>query len=172
MDTSNKLIGVSVAGLEPEFQPVVNHLLPQIISHKQDAHDLHLQLLQDMTNRLVAFLPQLEADLSSFSDAPELNLRFLAMLAGPFYPILHIVNERETSRLAGNISDSEASKNSQSSSALTVSSNFEGHISKKSAKMEKRNGKSKHFPSEHKGELIIRSKLSLVPLPPYASHEA
>ncbi|GMP42149.1 hypothetical protein CsSME_00011983 [Camellia sinensis var. sinensis] len=120
-----QLIGVSVAGLEPEFQPVVNHLLPQIISHKQDAHDLHLQLLQDMTNRLVAFLPQLEADLSSFSDAPELNLRFLAMLAGPFYPILHIVNERETSRLAGNISDSEASKNSQSSSALTVSSNFE-----------------------------------------------
>ncbi|CAL5380807.1 unnamed protein product [Camellia sinensis] len=129
-----QLIGVSVAGLEPEFQPVVNHLLPQIISHKQDAHDLHLQLLQDMTNRLVAFLPQLEADLSSFSDAPELNLRFLAMLAGPFNPILHIVNESvhgemlevpETSRLAGNISDSEASKNSQSSSALTVSSNFE-----------------------------------------------
>ncbi|KAI8545646.1 hypothetical protein RHMOL_Rhmol07G0055900 [Rhododendron molle] len=120
-----QLIGVSVSGLEPEFQPVVNHLLPQIISHKQDAHDLYLQLLQDVTNRLVAFLPQLEADLSSFSDDPELNLRFLAMLAGPFYPILYIVNERETSRLAGNTLDSEAPKNSQPSSALTVSSNFE-----------------------------------------------
>ncbi|KAG5538928.1 hypothetical protein RHGRI_019470 [Rhododendron griersonianum] len=120
-----KLIGVPVSGLEPEFQPVVNHLLPQIISHKQDAHDLYLQLLQDVTNRLVAFLPQLEADLSSFSDDPELNLRFLAMLAGPFYPILHIVNERETARLAGNTLDSEAPKNSQPSSALTVSSNFE-----------------------------------------------
>ncbi|XP_058225121.1 uncharacterized protein LOC131334217 isoform X2 [Rhododendron vialii] len=120
-----QLIGVSVSGLEPEFQPVVNHLLPQIISHKQDAHDLYLQLLQDITNRLVAFLPQLEADLSSFSDDPELNLRFLAMLAGPFYPILHIVNERETARLAGNTLDSEAPKNSQPSSALTVSSNFE-----------------------------------------------
>lgn len=39
-----QLIGVSVAGLEPEFQPVVNHLLPSIISHKQDAHDMHLQV--------------------------------------------------------------------------------------------------------------------------------
>lgn len=35
-----------------------------------------------------------QGDLTSFSDAPEPNLRFLAMLAGPFYPILHIVNER------------------------------------------------------------------------------
>ena len=39
-----QLIGVSVVGLEPEFQPVVNHLLPHIISHKQDAHDMHLQV--------------------------------------------------------------------------------------------------------------------------------
>lgn len=120
-----QLIGVSVAGLEPEFQPVVNHLLPQILSHKQDAHDMHLQLLQDMASRLTVFLPQLEADLSNFLDAAESNLRFLAMLAGPFYPILQLVNERETSRSSGNIFDSEASKNSQSLSALTVSSNFE-----------------------------------------------
>lgn len=35
-----------------------------------------------------------QGDLASFSDAPEPNIRFLAMLAGPFYPILHIVNER------------------------------------------------------------------------------
>ena len=35
-----------------------------------------------------------QGDLASFSDAPEPNIRFIAMLAGPFYPILHIVNER------------------------------------------------------------------------------
>lgn len=35
-----------------------------------------------------------QTDLVGFSDAPDLNLRFLAMLAGPFYPILHLVNER------------------------------------------------------------------------------
>ncbi|KAK9273545.1 hypothetical protein L1049_018355 [Liquidambar formosana] len=116
-----QLIGVSVTGLELEFQPVVNHLLPHIISHKQDTHDTHLQLLQDMTSRLLVFLPQLEADLSSFSDSAETNIRFLAMLSGPFYPILHVVNERSL----GNISDPEASKNSQQSAALTVSSNFE-----------------------------------------------
>ncbi|XP_048331486.2 uncharacterized protein LOC107428748 isoform X1 [Ziziphus jujuba] len=120
-----QLIGVSVIGLEPEFQPVVNHLLPHIITHKQDVHDMHLQLLKDLTNRLTVFIPQLEADLSSFSDAVEPNLRFLAMLAGPFYPILHVVYERATTKSSGNILDSEVSKNCQQSSALTVSSNFE-----------------------------------------------
>lgn len=35
-----------------------------------------------------------QADLTSFLDAPEQNLSFLAMLVGPLYPILHIVNER------------------------------------------------------------------------------
>lgn len=39
-----QLIGISVTGLEPEFQPVVNHLLPHIMSHKQDAHDMYLQV--------------------------------------------------------------------------------------------------------------------------------
>ncbi|CAI9262315.1 unnamed protein product [Lactuca saligna] len=121
-----QLIGVPVTGLEPEFQPVINHLLPQIISHKQDTDDIHLQLLQDMTNRLVTFLPQLEADLNSFPEAQESTLRFLAMLAGPFYPILHVLNERETAKSAGNNTlDTEASKNSLPSPALTVSSNFE-----------------------------------------------
>ncbi|KAJ9563540.1 hypothetical protein OSB04_008700 [Centaurea solstitialis] len=120
-----QLIGVPVPGLEPEFQPVINHLLPHIISHKQDVEDIHLQLLQELTNRLVTFLPQLETDLNSFPDAPEPTLRFLAMLAGPFYPILHILNERETSKSAGNALDIEASKNSLPSPALTVSSNFE-----------------------------------------------
>ncbi|CAK7341719.1 unnamed protein product [Dovyalis caffra] len=97
-----QLIGVPVASLEPEFLPVVNHLLPNITSHKQDAHDMHLQLLQDITNRLHVFLPQLETDLTSFLDAPEQNLRFLAMLAGPLYPILHIVNERIVACAFGN----------------------------------------------------------------------
>lgn len=120
-----QLIGVSVSGLEPEFQPVVNHLLPHITSHKQDAHDTHLQLLKDVTNRLHMFLPQLEAELGSFSDAAEHNLRFLAMLTGPFYPILYVVNERATTKSSGSVPDSEVSKNSPPSSALTVSSNFE-----------------------------------------------
>lgn len=39
-----QLIGVSVPGLEAEFQPVANYLLPYIISHKQDAVDTHLQV--------------------------------------------------------------------------------------------------------------------------------
>ncbi|XP_042502913.1 uncharacterized protein LOC122080099 isoform X2 [Macadamia integrifolia] len=119
-----QLIGVSVIGLEPEFQPVVSHLLPHIISHKQDANNMHLQLLQDVTKRLNTFLPQLESEFASFPEAAETNLRFLAMLSGPFYPILHIVNERETVRASGNISDSDTLKNSQAST-LTVSSNFE-----------------------------------------------
>ncbi|PWA53887.1 Armadillo-type fold [Artemisia annua] len=120
-----QLIGVPVTGLEPEFQPVINHLLPHITSHKQDAEDIHLQLLQDLAGRLVTFLPHLEADLNSFADASEPTLRFLAMLAGPFYPILHILNERENAKSAGNVLDSEASKNSLSTPVLTVSSNFE-----------------------------------------------
>ncbi|KAL5560831.1 hypothetical protein UlMin_037042 [Ulmus minor] len=120
-----QLIGVSVTGLEPEFQPVVNHLLPHIISHKQDSNEVHLQLLKDMTSRLHVFLPQLESDLNSFSVAAESTLRFLAMLAGPFFPILYVVNERAITKSSGIISDSEVSKNTQPSSALTVSSNFE-----------------------------------------------
>ncbi|XP_068470862.1 uncharacterized protein [Phaseolus vulgaris] len=120
-----QLIGVSAAGLEAEFQPVANYLLPHILSHKQDPHDIHLQLLQDVTSRLLVFLPQLETDLSSFPDNPESNLRFLAMLAGPLYPILHVVNERTTSKPPGNITELDVSKSSQLSPILTVSSNFE-----------------------------------------------
>lgn len=120
-----QLIGVPVTGLEPEFQPVVNHLLPQIISQKQDAHDMHLRLLQDMVGRLVTFLPQIEVDLNSFSEAAEPTLRFLAMLSGPFYPILRMVNERETAKISGNLPDSEPFKNGLLPMAFTVSSNFE-----------------------------------------------
>ncbi|PIN21717.1 hypothetical protein CDL12_05591 [Handroanthus impetiginosus] len=120
-----QLIGIPVPGLELEFQPVANHLLPHIISHKQDAVDMHLQLLQDVASRLARFLPHLEADLNSFAEAAEPTMRFLAMLAGPFYPILQIASERETARSAPNILDHEASKTNPSSTALMVSSNFE-----------------------------------------------
>ncbi|XP_073037920.1 uncharacterized protein [Primulina eburnea] len=120
-----QLIGVPVIGLEPEFQPVANYLLPSIISHKQDAGDMHLQLLQDITSRLAKFLPYFEADLNSFSEGAEPAIRFLAMLSGPFYPILQIANEREAARMAVNVSDYEASKINLPSTSLMVSSNFE-----------------------------------------------
>ncbi|MCL7047247.1 hypothetical protein MKW94_012626 [Papaver nudicaule] len=119
-----QLIGVSVTGLEPEFQPVVNYLLPHIISHKQEAENPYLQLLQDITNRLLSFLPQLEAELANFTEAAESNMRFFAMLAGPFYPILYVINEREATRSSCNFLDSDASKNTLPPT-LTVSSNFE-----------------------------------------------
>lgn len=35
-----------------------------------------------------------QADLNSFAEAAEPTMRFLAMLAGPFYPILQILSER------------------------------------------------------------------------------
>ncbi|KAL3615528.1 hypothetical protein CASFOL_041189 [Castilleja foliolosa] len=97
------LIGIPVPGLEPEFHPVVNHLL-----------------LLNVTSRLGRFLPHLETDLNSFSEAAEPTMRFLAMLSGPLYPFLHIVSERETAQLAFDISDYEASKTS-----LMVCSNIE-----------------------------------------------
>ncbi|XP_020872334.1 uncharacterized protein LOC9306524 isoform X1 [Arabidopsis lyrata subsp. lyrata] len=107
-----QLIGISVPGLEPEFQPVVDHLLPHILLHKLDAHDMYLKFLQDMTRRLHTFLPQLEADLSSFQDDVDFNLHFLAMLTGPFFPILQFLSEREIARTSSTI-------------VVTVSSNFE-----------------------------------------------
>ncbi|KAG9452896.1 hypothetical protein H6P81_005800 [Aristolochia fimbriata] len=118
-----QLIGVSVVGLEPEFQPIVSHLLPNIISNKQDVHDMHLQLLQDMTIRLLPFLSHLEADLANFSEAAESSLRYFAMLVGPFYPILSLLNEREHAKAFGG-PDVDALRHNQPST-LTVSSNFE-----------------------------------------------
>ncbi|XP_031114054.1 uncharacterized protein LOC116017589 isoform X1 [Ipomoea triloba] len=130
-----QLIGISVTGLEPEFQPAVDYLLPHIVSHRQDTSDLHLQLLQDITTRLAPFLPQLEADLNGFSEAAEPGIRFLAMLVGQFYPILHLVKEREATRLAGNTSESETSRNNQMPTALTVSSNFEPRRSRNASSL-------------------------------------
>ncbi|CAI0395182.1 unnamed protein product [Linum tenue] len=123
-----QLIGVSVAGLEPEFQPVVNHLLPNIVAHKQDAHDMHLQVIHTIMSTFVAsvlFFFLMQTDLNSFAEGPEQNLHFLAMLVGPFYPILQVLNEREAARSLGNVSESEVIKQTQPSSLLTVSSNFE-----------------------------------------------
>ncbi|WMV10980.1 hypothetical protein MTR67_004365 [Solanum verrucosum] len=42
----------------------------------------------------------MQADLNSFSDAAEYATRFLAMLAGPLYPILQIVKERLVSLIS------------------------------------------------------------------------
>lgn len=36
----------------------------------------------------------MQAELNTFSEAADPTLRFLAMLSGPFYPILRIANER------------------------------------------------------------------------------
>lgn len=44
MNSALQLIGVPVIGLEPEFQPVISHLLPQIVTHRHDIHDMHLQV--------------------------------------------------------------------------------------------------------------------------------
>ncbi|KAH9298581.1 hypothetical protein KI387_030263, partial [Taxus chinensis] len=118
-----QLIGVPVPGLEQEFQPVIDYLLPHIILHKQDTHDIYLQLLQDITCRLSPFLPQLESELSNFTEAVESNIRFLAMLSGPFYPILCIVGERESTKVAGAMLDLDPSRGNQG--ILTVSSNFQ-----------------------------------------------
>lgn len=48
---------------------------------------------------IIIYFNEFQGELNSFSDAPEPNIRFLAMLAGPFYPILYIVNERYVKRL-------------------------------------------------------------------------
>ncbi|XP_020411719.1 uncharacterized protein LOC109946987 [Prunus persica] len=105
-----QLIGVSVTGLEPEFQPVVNHLLPSIISHKQDALDLHLQLLKDMTSWLLVFLPQLECRQTLTASWMLLNLIYVFLLCLPvlFIPY-NLGNERTAAKSLGNISDSEVS---------------------------------------------------------------
>lgn len=42
----------------------------------------------------------MQADLNSFSEASEYATRFLAMLAGPLYPILRIVKERLVSLIS------------------------------------------------------------------------
>lgn len=36
----------------------------------------------------------MQSELSNFAGAVESNMRFMAMMAGPFYPILSIVGER------------------------------------------------------------------------------
>ncbi|XP_006662117.2 uncharacterized protein LOC102704180 [Oryza brachyantha] len=119
-----QLIGIPLPGLEPELQPLVNYLLPQITAHKQSSHNMHLQLLKDIASRLPPFLSQIEADLASVTDTPESSVQFLALLAGPFYPILHLINERDFTKALISSADSDAVKNTLGSTP-TVSSNFE-----------------------------------------------
>ncbi|XP_062200661.1 uncharacterized protein LOC133903346 isoform X2 [Phragmites australis] len=120
-----QLIGIPVPGLESELQPLVNYLLPQITSNKQPpSHNMHLQLLKDIASRLPPFLPQIEADLNSIVDTPESSVRFLALLAGPFYPILHLINERDPTKTLISSSDSDTLRTSPAATP-TVSSNFE-----------------------------------------------
>ncbi|CAN6319011.1 unnamed protein product [Urochloa humidicola] len=120
-----QLYGIPVPGLEPELQPLLSYLLPQITSSKQSpSHNLHLQLLKDIASRLPPFLPQIEADLNSVADTPESSVRFLALLAGPFYPILHLVNERDPTKSPFTSADSDALRTSLAATP-TISSNFE-----------------------------------------------
>ncbi|CAL4932534.1 unnamed protein product [Urochloa decumbens] len=120
-----QLYGIPVPGLEPELQPLLSYLLPQITSAKQSpSHNLHLQLLKDIASRLPPFLPQIEADLNSVADTPESTVRFLALLAGPFYPILHLVNERDPTKSSFTSADSDAMRTSLAATP-TISSNFE-----------------------------------------------
>ncbi|XP_078442124.1 uncharacterized protein LOC144711878 isoform X2 [Wolffia australiana] len=118
-----QLIGVSVSGLEAEFQPIVNHLTPHIISHKQEPQNVHLKLLQDIAGKLSTFLPYLETDLSNFTEDPDSSIQFLAMLAGPCYPLLRTVKQREAVRAIS--SSPEAEMKTSQAPPITVSSNFE-----------------------------------------------
>ncbi|KAI5080032.1 hypothetical protein GOP47_0005511 [Adiantum capillus-veneris] len=121
---SVQLIGISMPGLEPEFQPLVDHLLPLVISTKHELQDLYLQLLGEIMNRLSPFTPVLEGDLAMYSENTESTLRFLAMLSGPFYPILVAIDERERLKNLAPPNDTESSKGAQGS-LFTVSSNFQ-----------------------------------------------
>lgn len=117
-----QLMGISVPGLEPELQPVVDHFLPQIIARIKEPHDIQLQLLQDISVRLSPFLQQLERDLSVSTEAMDSTIRFLAMLVGPFYPFLALFRDNDKSAING--VDEETGKNSLAS-VFTVSSNFQ-----------------------------------------------
>ncbi|KAF8689250.1 hypothetical protein HU200_042041 [Digitaria exilis] len=120
-----QLYGIPVPGLEPELQPLLTHLLPQITSAKQPpSHNTHLQLLKDIASRLPPFLPQIEADLNSVTETPESSVRFLALLSGPFYPILQLVNERDPTKSLFSSADSDAQRTNPAA-IPTVSSNFE-----------------------------------------------
>lgn len=121
-----QLMGISVPGLEPELQPVVDYFLPQIISRIKEPYDIQLQLLQDISIRLSPFLQQLEGELSVPVEAMDSTIRFLAMLVGPFYPFLSLFRAaRDNDKLAAlGGADEELGKNSLAS-VFTVSSNFQ-----------------------------------------------
>ncbi|CAM6088777.1 unnamed protein product [Calypogeia fissa] len=119
-----QLMGIPVPGLEPELQPVVDHVLPHVIAHIRDPQDIYIQLLQDISSRLSPFLSHLEVELAVGTDGMESSIRFLAMLVGPFYPILKAVGGRENDKAATAGSEPEATKSNQPT-VFTVSSNFQ-----------------------------------------------
>lgn len=51
---------------------------------------MHFVILQVFDSLLITK----QVDLAGFTDDAEANLHFLAMLSGPLYPILYLVNER------------------------------------------------------------------------------
>ncbi|XP_024538998.1 uncharacterized protein LOC9657804 isoform X1 [Selaginella moellendorffii] len=114
-----QLMGIQVPGLEPELQPVVDYLLPRIISHKHELHAVYLKLLQDIASRLSPFLIQLESDLAVSSEAMESTVKLLAMLVGPFYPILASAGGREAEKTG--IDETARTQ----TSVFSVSSNFQ-----------------------------------------------
>ncbi|OAE23411.1 hypothetical protein AXG93_961s1050 [Marchantia polymorpha subsp. ruderalis] len=119
-----KLMGIPVPGLEPELQPVVDQVLPHIIAHIRDPHDIYLQLLQDISSRLAAFLPHLEGELAVSNEAMETSIRFFAMLVGPFYPILTVLGGRENDKSGSSGMEADTAKSNQAT-VFTVSSNFQ-----------------------------------------------
>lgn len=42
----------------------------------------------------ISLFNRMQTDLTNFTDTAESSIRYLAMLVGPFYPILRIGNER------------------------------------------------------------------------------
>eukprot|EP00854_Cymbomonas_tetramitiformis_P015742 gene15742-18666_t len=126
-----QFMGLPVPGLEPEFTPVVEYLLPHIVTHIREPYDANLQLLRDVCRRLGPVLPHLQPELAH-AEAMEESLKFFAMLVGPFYPILMLVTgQREADQALGNGHDSDAggagtsgTRSTQQKMALTVSSNF------------------------------------------------
>ncbi|KAG6557533.1 hypothetical protein Mapa_000807 [Marchantia paleacea] len=117
-----QLMGIPVPGLEPELQPVVDQVLPHIIAHIRDPHDIYLQLLQDISSRLAAFLPHLEGELAVSNEAMETSIRFFAMLVSPFYPILTVLGGSDKSGSSG--MEADTAKSNQAT-VFTVSSNFQ-----------------------------------------------
>jgi hypothetical protein len=67
--------------LVPEFTPVLEYLLPHIVTHIREPYDVNLQLLRDVVQRLGPCISHLQPELSR-TDSLEESLKFFAMLVG------------------------------------------------------------------------------------------